>query len=158
MPTGSYQYEQTSILSATLNPPSLAETINARGFSHAAGFRIVAVEPGRAEVALARRDDLLQFFGHFHGGVVAALADHAAGIAVTSGLPSGRIGVTVEIKVNFLSPADGSELIARAKTLKMSGSIGVASVEVFSKDGAFETLCAFCTATMRALDLPAEFR
>ena len=145
-------------MSATLNPPSLAETINAKGFSHAAGFRIVAVEPGRAEVAVTRRDDLVQFFGHFHGGVISALADHAAGIAVTSGLPSGRIGVTVEIKVNFLSPADGSELVARAKTLKMSGSIGVASVEVSSKDGAFETLCAFCTATMRALDLPAEFR
>ena len=130
-------------MSAALNPPSLADTINARGFSHAAGFRIVAVEPGHAEV---------------HGGVITALADHAAGIAVTSGLPAGRIGVTVEIKVNFLAPAAGQELVARAKTLKMSGSIGVASVEVFSKDGALETLCAFCTATMRALDLPAEFR
>jgi len=145
-------------VSATLNPPSLAETINARGFSHAAGFRIVAVEPGRAEVVLARRDDLVQFFGHFHGGVIAALADQAAGIAVTSGLPSGRIGVTVEIKVNFLSPADGSELVARAKTLKMSGSIGVATVEVFTKNDTSERLCAFATATMRALDLPAEFR
>jgi len=140
------------------------DSARAKGFdrfadvSGAAGFRIVAVEPGRAEVALARRDDLVQFFGHFHGGVITALADQAAGIAVTSGLPKGRIGVTVEIKVNFLSPADGSELVARAKTLKMSGSIGVATVEVFSKNGATETLCAFCTATMRALDLPAESR
>jgi uncharacterized protein (TIGR00369 family) len=145
-------------LTTALNPPSLAEAINARGFSGAAGFRVVAVEPGRAEVSLPRRPDLLQFFGHFHGGVITALADQAAGIAVTSGLPSGRIGVTVEIKVNFLGPADGSELIARAKTLKMSGSIGVATVEVFSKNGTSEVLCAFCTATMRALDLPAEFR
>ena len=143
---------------ADLNPPSLAEAVNAKGYGHAAGFRIVAVEPGRAEVALARRDDLMQFFGHFHGGVITALADHAAGIAVTSGMPKGKIGVTVEIKVNFLSPADGSELIARAKTLKMSGSIGVATVEVFSKNKASETLCAFCTATMRAMDLPAEFK
>ena len=141
-----------------LNPPRLAAAINAKGFSGAAGFRIVAIEPGRAELALARRDDLLQFFGHFHGGVISALADHAAGIAVTSGLPKGKIGVTVEIKVNFLAPADGQEIIARAKTLKMSGSIGVATVEVFSKKEASETLCAFCTATMRALDLPAEFR
>jgi uncharacterized protein (TIGR00369 family) len=145
-------------LNTSLNPPSLAATISAKGFSHAAGFRIVTVEPGRAEVALTRRDDLVQFFGHFHGGVITALADQAAGIAVTSSLPKGRIGVTVEIKVNFLSPADGSELVARAKTLKMAGSIGVAMVEVFSKDGTQETLCAFCTATMRALDLPAEFR
>ena len=145
-------------MNTPLNPPSLAETVNARGFSHAAGFRIIAVEPGRAEVALTRRDDLVQFFGHFHGGVITALADQAAGIAVTSSLPKGRIGVTVEIKVNFLSPADGGEIVARAKTLKMSGSIGVATVEVFSKNEAEETLCAFCTATMRALDLPPEFR
>ncbi len=141
-----------------LNPPSLAEAVNAKGFSHAAGFRIVDVKPGYAEVALPRRADLLQFFGHFHGGVITALADQAAGIAVTSGLPKGRIGVTVEIKVNFLSPGDGNELIARAKTLKMSGSIGVATVEVFTKDEKSERLCAFCTATMRALDLPAEFQ
>jgi uncharacterized protein (TIGR00369 family) len=151
-------HEQTSTLSTALNLPSLAEAINAKGFSGAAGLRVLAVEPGSSEVALARRDDLLQFFGHFHGGVITALADQAAGIAVTSSLPAGRIGVTVEIKVNFLSPADGSELVARAKTLKMSGSIGVATVEVFSKDETTETLCAFCTATMRALDLPAEFR
>ncbi len=140
------------------NPPSLAETVNAKGFGGAAGFRIIAVQPGRAEVALSRRDDLLQFFGHFHGGVITALADQAAGIAVTSCLPKGRIGVTVELKINFLEPASGGELVARAKTLKMSGSIGVATVEIFSKDGASETLCAFATATMRALDLPAEFR
>jgi uncharacterized protein (TIGR00369 family) len=150
--------ESKPVLSSPFNPPSLAETVNAKGFSHAAGFRIVAIEPGRAELALTRRDDLVQFFGHFHGGVITALADQAAGIAVTSGLPKGRIGVTVEIKVNFLGPADGSELVARARTLKMSGSIGVATVDVFSKDGSEETLCAFCTATMRALDLPAEFR
>jgi len=146
------------VTTGDLNPPSFAEAINARGFTGAAGFRTVAIEPGRAELALTRRDDLVQFFGHFHGGVITALADQAAGIAVTSGLQKGKIGVTVEIKVNFLAPADGSELIARAKTLKMSGSIGVATVEVFSKKGAAETLCAFCTATMRALDLPAEFR
>jgi uncharacterized protein (TIGR00369 family) len=145
-------------LNNSLNPPHLAETINAKGFSHAAGFRIITVEPGRAEVTLTRRDDLVQFFGHFHGGVITALADQAAGIAVTSSLPAGRIGVTVEIKVNFRAPADGNELVARAKTLKMSGSIGVAMVEIFTRDEKSERLCAFATATMRALDLPAEFQ
>jgi uncharacterized protein (TIGR00369 family) len=144
--------------SQSLNPPSLAGAVTSKGFTRAAGFRVTAVETGSAEVALSRRDDLLQFMGHFHGGVITALADQAAGIAVTSGLPRGRIGVTVEIKVNFLAPADGSELVARAKTLKMSGSIGVATVEVFTRDETSERLCAFCTATMRALDLPAEFQ
>ncbi len=143
-------------MSTELNPPGLAEAVNSRGFTGANGFRIVAIEPGRSELALTRREDLVQFFGHFHGGVITALADHAAGIAITSGLPKGKIGVTVEIKVNFLGPADGSELIARARTLKMSGSIGVATVEVFTRDEKSERLCAFGTATMRAMDLPAE--
>jgi uncharacterized protein (TIGR00369 family) len=141
-----------------LNPPELAAKISAKGFTHAAGFCIVKVEPGYAEVALTRRDDLVQFFGHFHGGVIASLADHAAGIAVTSGLPKGRIGVTIELKVNFLSPADRNELVAKAKTLQMSGSIGVATIEIFTRDEKSERLCAFCTATMRALDLPPEFQ
>jgi uncharacterized protein (TIGR00369 family) len=145
-------------MSTELNPPSCAEAVNAKGFTGAAGFRIVKIEPGYAEVSLARREDLVQFFGHFHGGVITALADQAAGIAVTSGLPKGRIGVTVELKVNFLSPADRNELVARAKTLQMSGSIGVATVEIFTRDEKSERLCAFCTATMRALDLPPELR
>lgn len=60
--------------------------------------------------------------------------------------------------MNFLSPADGTELITRAKVFQVSGSIGVAAVEVFSKNETSERLCAFATATMRALDLPAELR
>jgi acyl-coenzyme A thioesterase PaaI-like protein len=50
-------------LSDDLNPPSLAASITAKGFSDAAGFRIVEVKTGYAELALARRDDLVQFFG-----------------------------------------------------------------------------------------------
>ena len=145
-------------MSSELFPPGLIEAVNAKGFTGAAGFRVIKVEPGYAELAVTRRDDLVQFFGHFHGGVITALADQAAGMAVTTSLPKGRIGVTVELKVNFLAPADRTELVARAKTLQMSGSIGVATVEIFTRDEKSERLCAFCTATMRALDLPPEFR
>ena len=33
-------------MSGELNPPDLAEAINAKGFMGAAGFRIVAIKPG----------------------------------------------------------------------------------------------------------------
>jgi hypothetical protein len=42
-------------LNTPLNPPSLAEAINAKGFSHAAGFRIVAVARERRGLAAAPR-------------------------------------------------------------------------------------------------------
>ena len=35
-------------MSTELNPPELAEKISAKGFTHAAGFRIIKVEPGSA--------------------------------------------------------------------------------------------------------------
>lgn len=143
---------------AELNPPELASKItDGQGYTRAAGFRVVSIEPGKVELAAAKRDDLTQFGGHFHGGVIAAIADQAAGIAVTSMLPKGRIGVTVELKVNFLNPADGNELIARAEALQVGGTIGVAKIEVFTKDAKSERRCAFGTATMRAVDLPKPF-
>jgi len=58
------------------------------GFTRAAGVEVVAVEPGRVCLSLARKPELLQFNGFFHGGVVSGLADHAAGAAASSALPA----------------------------------------------------------------------
>ncbi|HXI04749.1 MAG: PaaI family thioesterase [Bradyrhizobium sp.] len=127
------------------------------GFPKSAGMRLVSAEPGRVTMALAKRPDLTQFFGHFHGGVVAGLADHAAGACATSSMPDGKLAVTIEIKVNFLSPADGEEIIARAETIQAGSTIVVVKVEVISQKAGAERVCAFATATMRAMDMPAGF-
>ena len=136
----------------------LAGIMTMSGFPQSSGMRIVAAEPGKVSLALSKRPELTQFFGHFHGGVIAGLADQAAGAAVTTALPKGRIAVTVEIKINFLGSADGEEIIARAEAMQVGGTIGVAKVEVISQEKGVERICAFATATMRAVDLPAGFR
>jgi acyl-coenzyme A thioesterase PaaI-like protein len=64
--------------SDSLHPPALAKAVTAKGFAGAAGFRVVEVKSGHAELALAHSCDLVQFFGHFRGGVITALADQAA--------------------------------------------------------------------------------
>jgi uncharacterized protein (TIGR00369 family) len=128
------------------------------GFSKSSGMRVVSAEPGKVTMALAKRPELTQFFGHFHGGVIAGLADHAAGACATSSMPEGKIAVTVEIKINYLAPADGDEMIARAETIQAGSTIGVVKVEVFSRKAGAERACAFATATMRAMDIPAGFR
>jgi len=127
------------------------------GFPKSAGMHLVAAEPGKVTMALAKRLDLTQFFGHFHGGVVAGLADHAAGACATSSMPDGKLAVTIEIKVNFLAPADGEEIIARAETIQAGSTIVVVKVEVASKKAGAERTCAFAIATMRAMDMPAGF-
>ena len=136
----------------------LAGIMELPGFPKSSGMRVVSAEPGKVTMALAKRPELTQFFGHFHGGVIAALADHAAGACATSSMPDGKIAVTIEIKINYLAPADGEEMIARAETIQAGSSIGVVKVEISSQEAGAERLCAFATATMRAMDMPAGFR
>lgn len=135
----------------------LVQAVTARtGYTSAMGTTVLHAEPGRVHLGLGRRPELLQFNGFFHGGVISGLADHAAGGAVTTALPAGRIAVTIDLHVNFLAPADGDSLLAKASTLQVGGTVCVANVEVFSlKDGG-EKLCAFAVVTLRAVDMPAR--
>lgn len=126
------------------------------GYTRDIGTRALSVEVGRVEMALSRRPNLLQANGFFHGGVITGLADHAAGGAITSALPEGRFVVTLSILVNFLAPANGDTLVARAKVTTAGKTIGVATVEVVTVGNGAEELCAIATATMRVVDMPVQ--
>lgn len=142
-------------MSDTSNARQLVETVTSRpGHTSAIGTRVLFAESGCVHMAVQRRPDLLQFNGYFHGGVISALADHAAGGAVTTALPPGRIAVTVDLHVNFLAPADGHTLVAKARAVRVGGSISVASVDVYAVRDDAEHLCAIVTATLRAVELP----
>jgi uncharacterized protein (TIGR00369 family) len=134
----------------------LVEMVTTRpGYMRSIGTRVLEAGAGRVRLAVDRRDDLLQFNGFFHGGVISGLADHAAGGAVTTALPKGRIAVTIDLHINFIAPADGPVLIADARAVQVGGTICVATVEVGTeRDGALQR-CALATATLRVVDLPA---
>ncbi len=135
----------------------LVETVTALpGFTSDIGIRVLTVEPGYVEMAVERRPGLLQANGFFHGGIVAGLADHAAGGAVTTALPPDRIAVTVNLQVSYLSPANGQSLVARARSVRIGGTIGVAQVEVVTVSEGREEICALATVTLRSVELPAR--
>jgi uncharacterized protein (TIGR00369 family) len=125
------------------------------GFTHYAGVEVVSVEAGNVRLSLARKPELLQFNGYFHGGVITGLADHAAGAAATTTLPQGKIAVTVDIHVNFLAPAKGPSLFATARTLQVGNTICVVAVEVSSPLEGGEVVCAVATVTLRVVDMPS---
>jgi uncharacterized protein (TIGR00369 family) len=124
------------------------------GFTSSVGTRVLDAEPGLVRMAIARRPDLVQFNGYFHGGVVAGLADHAAGGAVTTLLPEGRIAITVRFDVNFLAPADGEELVAEATAIQVGKTISVARVDVGVGGSEAERSCALCVVTLRSVAAP----
>lgn len=134
----------------------LVESVTGRpGYSRAVGTRILDVQRGQVSMALDRRPDLEQAQGYFHGGVIAGLADHAAGAAVTTALPPGKFAMTVNLQITFLSPAEGDTLVARASALRVGGTIGVAHVDVAVIVDGTEKVCAVATATMRSVALPS---
>lgn len=130
----------------------VAAVTNRPGYTSSVGTRVLLAEPGRVHLSLQRRDDLLQFNGYFHGGVIAGLADHAAGGAVTTLLPIGRIGITVNLSVTFIAPADGEMIIARATALTVGSTIATATIEIESRTGDTAHPCAFSVATLRAVN------
>ena len=133
---------------------ALVEGVTAKsGFTSSMGTRVVAVEKGLVHLAVDRRPDLLQFNGHFHGGVIAALADHAAGGAVTTALPAGKIAITIDMHVNYLAPATGEALLAKAKAIQIGSTVGVAHVDVMTVINGAEHACAVALVALRAVDM-----
>ncbi len=122
--------------------------ISGPGFIHMIGTRLVRFGMGECELALTPRPDLLQFTGAVHGGVVGALADHAAGGAAATVLPAGQIGVSAEYKINFLTQAKGEEIIARAKVERAGRSLVVVGSSVFVRRGGEETKCAVALVSL----------
>src|SRR5919199_524955 len=78
------------------------------------GASLAALGPGTVEIALPFRDDLTQQKGFVHGGIIGMIADTACGYAAFSLMPADCSVVTVEYKINILSPAQGS-LVARGE-------------------------------------------
>lgn len=124
------------------------------GYTSAAGTEVISAEPGEVHMQIKKKPNLLQFNGFFHGGVIAGLADHAAGGAVTTALPQGKIAVTIDLHVNFLAPAKGEFIIARAKAIQVGTTVATAKVEVFSSENSQEVLCSIAIVSLRVVDMP----
>jgi len=97
------------------------------------GASLTVVEPGYVEVALPYRDDLTQQKGYVHGGILGMIADTACGYSAFSLMPAGCSLVTVEYKINILTPAVGS-LVAKGQVVKHGRTLTVARAEVYSHD------------------------
>ena len=99
------------------------------------GAALARVEPGYVEIALPFRDDLTQQKGYVHGGIVGMIADSACGYAAYTLMPATSSLVTVEYKINLLSPAVGESLLARGEVIKPGRTLSVTRAEVYARQG-----------------------
>lgn len=119
------------------------------------GARVGAVTPGHVEVYADARPDLLQPGGQVHGSVLAALADSATGYAAQTLLAPDFDIVTVEFKVNFLSPGFGTRFIARGRVLRAGRTLFVCAGDVVAVQDAGEKVVAHLVTTMMAVPVHA---
>ena len=106
------------------------------------------VRPGKVEIEMPYRGDLTQQHGFIHGGIVTAIVDSACGYAALSLTAPDTAVVTVEYKVNFVSPAKGERLVARGEVVRSGATITVCKGDVLAYDGGEEKLVATMLATM----------
>jgi uncharacterized protein (TIGR00369 family) len=124
----------------------------ARGFTKESGFRVRTFADGFVALEVEPKESLVQFMGYVHAGVVTGLADHAAGACYASVLPEGRACLTIELKVNFMKPAEGDMLVAEATALSRGSSIGVVRSDVYGEKDGKRTMVATALVTLKAID------
>ena len=118
-------------------------------FSRLVGAKLASFSEKEVVLELPIKEKLLQQNGFVHGGVVSYAADNALTFAGGSAL--GPSVLTSEYKINYLKPASGKLLRARAEVIQVSKRQAVCRCEVFAVSGdQSETLCAVAQGTIVA--------
>jgi len=122
------------------------EILAQQPFSGLLGAELTALSPGQVELQLPLRDELKQQHGFAHGGVVSYLADNA--LTYAGGTAMQVPVVTSEFKINYVRPALGERLVARARAEATGQAQSVARCEVYAVADGVEKLCALAQGTI----------
>jgi uncharacterized protein (TIGR00369 family) len=110
--------------------------VAASPFHASMGISVSSVREGEVELVLEARPDHANLHGTVHGGVLATLADTAAGVAVRSATaePGGR-HASVNLDIQYLAPATTGTLRATGRVVKLGRRLAFAEAEVTDADG-----------------------
>jgi acyl-CoA thioesterase len=117
---------------------ALAERVAASMFasdraSQALGMRIESVGPGRAELSMTVRDDMVNGHAICHGGYIFLLADSTFAFACNS---YNRNTVAQGCSIDYLAPAHAGDVLrATAVERSRTGRTGVYDIDVRNQSG-----------------------
>lgn len=128
-------------MTPSADPLSLLRAINERAaFNRWCGFEVRRAAPGEVELAMPWRDELGQYSGFLHAGVVGALIDTACGFAAATQL-GGRV-LASHFAVNCLRPAIGERFVAKARVLRAGKQQVFTQCELYAHDSGQDKLVA----------------
>ena len=133
------------------DPRQVRDSLERQSFMRLLGAHAPVVEPGHVVIELPFRADLCQQNGYLHAGVVTSVADSACGYAALTLMPAGSDVLSVEFKVNLLSPARGEVFRADARVIRSGRTLTVCQAEVTAVTAGEADVCvALMQATMIA--------
>jgi len=106
------------------------------------------IHAGEVHIQLPFSPALTQQHGYLHAGIVGIIADSACGYAAYTLMPADSEVLSVEYKVNFLSPAAGKMFVAIGKVVRPGRTLTVCTGEVWAHSDAERKLVATMQATM----------
>jgi uncharacterized protein (TIGR00369 family) len=131
------------------------ESFNRQTIMATLGAKLDLAEKGRVVISLPYAPHICQQHGFLHAGVVTTIVDSACGYAAFTMMPEGSSVLTVEFKVNFMSPAKGARFEAEGRVVKAGRTLLVTQGEVTAIDGDQRQVVAIITATMMRLEAKA---
>lgn len=108
------------------------ESFAAQSVMKVIGAEITKIKAGAVEIELLYRNDLTQQNGFIHAGIITTIADSACGYAAFSLMPKEAEVLSVEFKVNLLSPAIGEKFVAEGRVLRAGKTLTVVQSDVFA--------------------------
>jgi len=94
------------------------------------GFALVVAERGKVVLRMRVSKKHLQVHGVVHGGVLAALADTAGGLATYMACPPGARVATIEMKINYLEAVEGGAVTAEAIVVRIGRHVAVVDCDI----------------------------
>ncbi len=126
----------------SFNRQKIMKTVNAS---------ILSIRPGEVELEFPYQSSLTQQHGFIHAGIVSTVLDSACGYAAFSLMPEGAAVLTIEFKINFLSPAKGKLFKAVGIVKKPGRNITVTEGELFTCTDGEQKLVATMVGTIMSV-------
>jgi len=125
------------------------QILAAQPFSVFIGAHLTEFSAGKAELKIPIKHEHKQQHGFVHGGVISYAADNA--LTYVGGSVLGPAVVTSEFKINYVRPAMGDSIVARAAVIYQGKTQAVCRCDVYTVKDGKENLCAVAQGTIHKI-------
>ncbi|KPF47394.1 PaaI family thioesterase [Rhizobium sp. G187] len=129
----------------------IRESFARQGAMKTLGATLSSVSPGVVEIELSFDEKLTQQHGFLHAGVISAALDTACSYAAHTVIEPDASLLTIEFKVNLMSPGRGERFLFRGEITKPGTNIIVADGRGYALTDGPAKLIASMTSTMMVI-------